>query len=635
MEQVLPSRVITGESTAVGTSREDFGDLTWPFGNDGDTFGPEEVDLGILLVKEESLRSADYVSLPVDVFVTLDFSATPIFDGPGADIYVGERGGGQERARVEVSTSATGNDFVAFDQLAGDAAETGFDLSDLGGQLLAPVQRVRITGLGPDENGLSPGFDLTHVAADAAIPNVAPVAMDVVRATTDDADVTLMVADLGSDFDGDSLQLSIINQASGGTATVSDDGMSITYDPEIGFSGADVFEFAIEDPLGLSDTGLVTINVTPSTTAPDFVLVGDPVADATSWQGSDIVGVSQIVSNNGTVAGPDVSVAFALAVSRDGAILLPFDGFRPDDAAPPTPETVMPEAASDTGTDGAVTFTDSFSVEKYFDRGLRPGVFFLEAQLVPEDADETVANNRALSDEMIMISAGAIQFLDELDDAITEYRGSELGDLIFGALTGRRIEGDEGQDTRHVTAPRSDAEIAIVSLTGGIVPLSASLDEDEGVLVTDIATGAQDLHVGIEVISFEDGAYLFDLPGDDVPFTYRLYSAAFARTPDERGLRFWNDVRSDGLGYRAMAGAFVDSPEFAEKFGADPTDEEFIAALYANVLLREPDAGGEAFWLDAFASGRLDRSDMLLAFSDSAENMERNEENYDVGVWVV
>jgi len=139
-----------------------------------------------------------------------------------------------------------------------------------------------------------------------------------------------------------------------------------------------------------------------------------------------------------------------------------------------------------------------------------------------------------------------------------------------------------------------------------------------------------------EKLQLSDGAYIFDLESEDLDEVYRLYDAAFARTPDEPGLRFWvGEVEEGNVPLADLPDAFIASPEFAELYGEDPTDEEFVTALYDNVLRRPPDEPGLTFWTEAFASGELGRDDMLAAFSESDENVERNAENLDIGVWVI
>lgn len=123
----------------------------------------------------------------------------------------------------------------------------------------------------------------------------------------------------------------------------------------------------------------------------------------------------------------------------------------------------------------------------------------------------------------------------------------------------------------------------------------------------------------VERLAFGDVAFALDVDGAPGQ-VYRLYQAAFARKPDLGGIGFWIDQVEDGMRLDQAAGHFLDSPEFTAKYGAGVTDGVFVDALYRNVLQRAPDQGGKAFWLAALADG-FERSELLLAFSDSAENV--------------
>ena len=104
---------------------------------------------------------------------------------------------------------------------------------------------------------------------------------------------------------------------------------------------------------------------------------------------------------------------------------------------------------------------------------------------------------------------------------------------------------------------------------------------------------------------------------------YRLYEAAFDRTPDAEGLRYWADaLDDDGMSLEDVAEAFIDSAEFAQRYGEAPTDEAFVTGLYQNVLDRAPDADGKAYWL-AQLDDDMDRDEVLVAFSESPENQEK------------
>jgi hypothetical protein len=100
---------------------------------------------------------------------------------------------------------------------------------------------------------------------------------------------------------------------------------------------------------------------------------------------------------------------------------------------------------------------------------------------------------------------------------------------------------------------------------------------------------------------------------------FRLYRAAFGRTPDSGGLAFWCGVLDSGTTLFEVATGFINSAEFVDLYGAAPTNSEYAARLYANVLRRAPDAGGIAWWIDRLNEG-ASKAEVLIGFSESAEN---------------
>jgi len=102
----------------------------------------------------------------------------------------------------------------------------------------------------------------------------------------------------------------------------------------------------------------------------------------------------------------------------------------------------------------------------------------------------------------------------------------------------------------------------------------------------------------------------------------RLYRAVFGRSPEAGGFEFWVRRYRNGESLLEIATAFAASQEFVDRFGADPTDLELINGLYQNVLNREGDAGGVAFWLDRRANGTT-VAQLLVSFADSPENIDR------------
>ena len=66
--------------------------------------------------------------------------------------------------------------------------------------------------------------------------------------------------------------------------------------------------------------------------------------------------------------------------------------------------------------------------------------------------------------------------------------------------------------------------------------------------------------------------------------------------------------------------AFVTtSPEFNSLYGEGTTDEQFLDAIYTNVLGREPEAEGRAFWAGALADGSRTRASTMEFFAQSPE----------------
>jgi hypothetical protein len=98
---------------------------------------------------------------------------------------------------------------------------------------------------------------------------------------------------------------------------------------------------------------------------------------------------------------------------------------------------------------------------------------------------------------------------------------------------------------------------------------------------------------------------------------WRLYRAAFKRLPDANGQAYWESMLLT-VGLPVIAQAFMASQEWIDTYGAT-TDAQFVTLLYRNVLNREPDAGGLAYWVGLLASDPR-RENILINFSESAEN---------------
>ena len=124
-------------------------------------------------------------------------------------------------------------------------------------------------------------------------------------------------------------------------------------------------------------------------------------------------------------------------------------------------------------------------------------------------------------------------------------------------------------------------------------------------------------------VYFNDGTVALDIDSLEVAGqAYRLYQAAFARTPDLAGVAYHiNDIENNGLSLHQIANNFVASPEFRTKYGDNPTDEEYVSVLYQNVLNRTAADFEVDYYVNRLASGTFDRADALVSFSESPENV--------------
>ena len=158
-----------------------------------------------------------------------------------------------------------------------------------------------------------------------------------------------------------------------------------------------------------------------------------------------------------------------------------------------------------------------------------------------------------------------------------------------------------------------------------------NLGDNEYGIKPDIG-GSIDLLTGISNVQFNDKKLNIanDIKGvfdqvtglnTDSGEMFRLYNAAFARFPDSSGLKYWINQYSSGVDdSRAVASSFLVSDEFSERYGTNVTNAKYVETLYINVLGRDYDQEGYNYWLGNLNNGTETRYELLLGFSESAEN---------------
>jgi hypothetical protein len=232
----------------------------------------------------------------------------------------------------------------------------------------------------------------------------------------------------------------------------------------------------------------------------------------------------------------------------------------------------------------------------------------------------------------VPVSAGSLTYLDDklyltgAADTVYDAGGSDLIDLSGGDDTyhfaggNDQILGGAGQDIVIVAAARDEVTVA---RDGGNFTVTFG---DNVLTLSDV-----------ERVKFSDGAQLgLDIgQWEHAGAVYRLYQAAFDRVPDTGGLRYWIDALDDHAGDLGwVAASFIASDEFQDTYGSPGTlsDASFVDLLYLSVLDRQAEASGADYWRGRLADG-MDRADVLVSFSESAENQANVASSISDGIW--
>ena len=202
----------------------------------------------------------------------------------------------------------------------------------------------------------------------------------------------------------------------------------------------------------------------------------------------------------------------------------------------------------------------------------------------------------------------------EVNDDINGFAGN---DHFWGRLGDDLYVGGTGIDMAHYEGNLSQFTITQVE---GVWNNSVGEGFPGWQISDGSGTEGTDRMTGVERAVFADATVALDL--DDVGGeAYRIYKAAFDRAPDAGGLGYWIAQMDDSMDMVEVAARFIDSDEFRALYGSNPTNGEFLTKVYNNVLDRDPDAGGYAWWIDQLENNPEKTWQKVLAdFSESPEN---------------
>lgn len=185
-----------------------------------------------------------------------------------------------------------------------------------------------------------------------------------------------------------------------------------------------------------------------------------------------------------------------------------------------------------------------------------------------------------------------------------------LGNDVFLASTGNDFFfGNEGFDTARFDYSRSSFTISRTDSNTLRIQLTGSSE------TTTVNSIERFSFSGNQITAFDIRA------GENAGEAYRMYQAAFNRTPDSNGLAGWINFLDQGGEAIKMADQFIASTEFNRTYGL-LNNNSFVQLLYNNVLGRNGEDAGVRGWVNALNTG-MTRAEVLLGFSESSENVAR------------
>ena len=275
---------------------------------------------------------------------TLTYTPDPDYFGTDSFTYtIVDSQGATDTATVTVNVTQDGvNTVDAVDDMAQTDPNTAVNVPVLANDTDPEGDTFSVTSFGQGTNGTvttGPGGTLTYtpdtdftgtdsftytITDDQGATDTATVTVSVgmgpmnsVDAVDDaytiDEDTTLIVDLTANDSDpeGDDFTVTSVGTPTNGTATLNPDG-TVTYKPNLDFTGTDTFTYTVTDDQGATDTATVTVTMTPVNDAPDAeddvrvidegtTLTFDPRTNDEDPDGDPLTIIDVGTATNGTV----------------------------------------------------------------------------------------------------------------------------------------------------------------------------------------------------------------------------------------------------------------------------------------------------------------------------------------------
>ncbi|MCL5427269.1 MAG: 5'-nucleotidase C-terminal domain-containing protein [Gammaproteobacteria bacterium] len=245
-------------------------------------------------------------------------------------------------------------------------------------------------------------------------------------------------------------------------------------------------------------------------------------------------------------------------------------------------------------------FAQVGGIQYSFDWSQPAGERIQNAVIVNEDgsaSDVLVANGRLVGNGEETVKVVTLGFLADGGDGypLGEGRYQDRVDLMDAFI-------DDGQFT---FADKGTEQDAFAEYMASMFSETA-FSEEETPASEDLRI--QNLNERIDAI--------FDEPVDPL---LRLYDAAFDRDADGMGLGYWTNQIGE-LSAVDIANRFIDSQEFIQLHG-ELDQGGFVDLMYANVLERDADAEGKAYWIGQLEAG-IEQGAVMVGIAESEESIQ-------------
>lgn len=320
--------------------------------------------------------------------------------------------------------------------------------------------------------------------------------------------------------------------------------------------------------------------------------------------------------------------------------------FRPVDSAPPTLAGSSPAAGATNvalGADIVMTFSEAIMAGSGTVTLQNAAGQTVESYAIGASANLSISGNTLTVNPSADLVAGAGYMLSVPGGAVKDLAGNGLAvaasvsfttdqNRVSVAANNAPLAGTAGSDVMSGDARNNvfigsggkdtidgGAGIDMLQLSGARAGYSVSLNASNATLA-DAGGNIVNL-ANVERVQFSDAMVALDIAGNGGQ-VYRLYQAAFNRSPDSGGLGYWIGVMDSGANLLDIASGFVNSAEFREMYGVNPTNTSLVTTMYMNILHRAPDSAGLDYWVDVLDKHLASVFVVLAGFSESAENQQ-------------